>query len=209
MPLIISDPNARSGTDELREAVGSGLWALSATELGANAVGTVLKHTVGTAFDVVAHPWTRKNIGQAYDAVSANLKAGKPAFAGVGIPSKAPAAIRYPFKAARLMSNTALAGAPAIARGARDVAGGAVAGTWKAGSWLYRHPLTMGAGALAVGIGLASATPYDEPAKEEQYASPNMVEAAGGTSDQGTSALLQSMNASGNIVLGLNNQRRG
>jgi len=89
---------------------------------------------------------------------------------------------------------------------ARDVAGGVVTGAYKGASWLYKHPVASigiagGAGALW-GAGDIEHQPV-----QDAFASPSIVEAMGGQSDYGVRGLMQNMNASGDMVFGMNARR--
>src|SRR5665213_3099293 len=86
---------------------------------------------------------------------------------------------------------------------ARDVAGGVVTGAYRGASWLYKHPVaTMG---IAGGAGaLWGAGDIKHQPVQDAFASPSIVEAIGGQSDYGVRGLMQNMNASGNLVFGLN-----
>lgn len=109
---------------------------------------------------------------------------------------------------------TAKFGVNVAARGLR-MAGGMFSGGIIAGgvrtatgtaSWLYRHPVATVGLAAGAGLALGGFDPR-ERMTNEQYMSPGVVEAMGGTSNAGVNQLMDVMNASGNVTLGLHARR--
>ena len=87
----------------------------------------------------------------------------------------------------------------------RTVIGGATAGAYTVARAAYRHPYAAIGLAGAAGVGIAAVG--SQPPASRIY-SPGMVEMMGGTSNYGVGAMMQNMNATGDIVLGANNRRR-
>lgn len=90
---------------------------------------------------------------------------------------------------------------------ARTVAGGAAYGAIKAGGWIYRNPGMALIAAAPLGLGMAA---YDNEhaAGQGQVGSPNITEMMGGTAGgAGINALMDSMNATGDVVLGMHKKR--
>ena len=90
--------------------------------------------------------------------------------------------------------------------GARDLVGGGLT----AASWIYKHPGIATMGAAAGGLGLALVT--DPIRSHAEESGEGMVTNMGGTSSYyspkgSVSATMAAMQASGSIVLGMNNRR--
>jgi len=93
------------------------------------------------------------------------------------------------------------------ARGARTAVGGSIYGAAKLGGWIYRNPGTALALAAPLGAGMASFS-SERAATRGVYASPNMTELKGGTSGPvGINSLMNSMSATGDVVLGMHRRR--
>lgn len=101
--------------------------------------------------------------------------------------------------------------AGAVARGginaARTVVGGAAYGAIKAGGWIYRNPGTALALSAPLALGMAAFN-SERPSNAGVIGSPNMTEVMGGTAGQaGVSDLMASMQATGDVVLGMHRKR--
>lgn len=132
-----------------------------------------------------------------------------PVIKGIGKTAKAAATNTYKLTTGPLGKW----GARSVARGISmyapalgKLAVGGAKTAWDTGSWLFKHPVAVAG--LAAGGGLAlSAFDPNERMSNEVSASPSIVEMMGGNSMYGVKQMMQTMNASGDIVLGMNSRR--
>lgn len=89
----------------------------------------------------------------------------------------------------------------------RTAAGGAAHGAIKAGGWIYRNPGMALAAAAPLGLGMAAFDNERAPGMGT-IGSPNVTDVMGGSAGTaGVSALMDSMNATGDVVLGMHKKR--
>lgn len=92
----------------------------------------------------------------------------------------------------------------------RGVIGGTGRSVINMGSWLYKNPVAgsalIGATAAVAG-GTAAMVDYDNRLTSEKYVSPGIVESMGGTTNYGTRHIMNTINAQGSMVFGMNNRR--
>jgi hypothetical protein len=181
MPFQVTD--GPSANEEIGQALGSAAGLALASPLGAKMLFGGLKLGAKTAWGT----------------------------AKVAVPLAARAAVRVgraaALPAAEMGFGYGKAGIKGAIFGGRGLVGGSIYGAAKTGAWIYRNPGTALAAAAPLGLGLAAFSSERE-AGLGQVASPNVTDVMGGVSGQsGVSALMQTMSASGQMVLGMHNRR--
>jgi len=180
MPYQISE--GKTASEELGQSIGSSVGLALVSPIGAAAVLGGLKFGAKTAWKTakVAGP----PIGK---AIWGGMRTG----AG---------------PATKVAGSYASAGIRGALSAAKTVAGGSVYGAAKVGAWIYKNPGTALIAAAPIGIGMAA---YNSEANPENIiGSPNMTELQGGSSGSaGVNELMDSLNATGDVVLGMHRSR--